>query len=138
MSRHQVHVATSIPYRPGRDVSSMSRPPGDYPMSRHPTLLPMSRHQSMSRRQLQLSPISATSRSYVATSLAATHVATSNDVATSIVHPETYCHLARSRHHFLVATSRSTRPGRDLITMSRPQEVLTHNEFFFSATLLKH
>ena len=30
-----------------------------------------------------------------------------------------------------VATSRPTKPGRDLIMMSRPQEVLTHNEFFF-------
>ena len=29
MSRHQFHVATSFPNRPGRDVSSMSRPPGD-------------------------------------------------------------------------------------------------------------
>ena len=28
--------------------------------------------------------------------------------------------------HFLVSTSRPTKPGRDLITMSRPQEVLTH------------
>ena len=29
MSRHQFHVATSFPNRPGRDVSSMSRPLGD-------------------------------------------------------------------------------------------------------------
>ena len=40
--------------------------------------------------------------------------------------PETHYNPARSRRHFLEATSRPTKPGRDLITMSRPQEVLTH------------
>ena len=46
-------------------------------------------------------------------------------------HPETYCNPARSRRHFLVATSRPTKPGRDLKSMLRPQHVLTHNDFFF-------
>ena len=31
-----------------------------------------------------------------------------------VAKPETYCNPARSRHHFLVATSRPTKPGRDL------------------------
>ena len=92
MSRHQVHVVTSILYKPGRDVSSMSRPPCREPPCCHPCrdLTLMSRHQF------------------------------------PLAKPETHCNPARSRRHFLVATSRSTRPGRDLITMSRPQEVLTH------------
>ena len=47
--RSWAHVATSLPCpvnRPGRDVTSMSRPPGGHPMSRHhigvatPSLLP--------------------------------------------------------------------------------------------------
>ena len=37
----------------------------------------------------------------------------------------------RSRLPSLVSTSRPAKPGRDLIPMSRPQEVLTHNELFF-------
>ena len=35
---------------------------------------------------------------------------------------------------FLVATSRPTTPGRDLISMSRPQQVLTCSPFFFFFT----
>ena len=38
-----------------------------------------------------------------------------------VAKPETYCNSARSRRHFLVVTSRSTKPGRDLNSMSRPQ-----------------
>ena len=67
-SRHQPHVATPIPNRPGRDVKMMSRPP---------TLSPMSRRQNDVATSSHLSLISATSRRHVATSLAATHVATS-------------------------------------------------------------
>ena len=45
--------------------------------------------------------------------------------------PKQVVRITRSRLPSLVATSCPTKPGRDLITMSRPQEVLTHNEFFF-------
>ena len=38
-----------------------------------------------------------------------------------VVQPENFCNPARSRHHFLVATSHPTKPGRDLKLMSRPQ-----------------
>ena len=81
-SRRQSHVATSwrlsdvatsfpcrdIPHcRPCRDVNMMSRPPALSPMSRRQHDVATSNHLSL---------ISATSRSHVATSLAATHVAT--------------------------------------------------------------
>ena len=77
----------------------------------------------------------------VATSHIATHVATSKMMSRPPIQPainprssnlRPTATQTRSRRHFLVATSRPTKPNCDLITMSRPQEVLTHNELFFS------
>ena len=108
--RRQFHVATSwrLTYvatsTPCRDLS-YCRPCRDLKM--------------MSRHQLPLSPISAMSRRHVATSLAATHVATSNMMSRHPIRPaasQPGCDV-----HFLVVTSRPTTPGRDLIMMSRPQ-----------------
>ena len=45
----------------------------------------------------------------------------SNWLKSQVVQPETYYNPARSRRHFLVATSCPTKPGRDLKSMSRPQ-----------------
>ena len=160
MSRHQLHLATSIPNKPGRDVKMMSRPPA---------LAPMLRRQNDVATSYHLSLIYATSRRHVATSLATSHVATSlatSHVATSlrcrdiktasimsrrqisVATPPRPLHVATSSpagHFllqlsqvatslFLVATSRPTTPGRDLISMSRPQQVLTCSPFFFFST----
>ena len=136
MSRHQFHVATSFPNRPGRDVSSMSRPPGDQPMSQHQfhvatSFLPtvgfpgrdaklqvttshtpthVATSKMMSRPQLSSAPFLLCRDSifffHVATSLAATHVATSiptgQNPRSSILRPTT------------------TQPGRDATSWSRP------------------
>ena len=120
----QTYVETStscrdlLHCRPCRDIKSMSR---------HPTLLPMSRPQNDVATSNQLSPIFATSRHPFSMSRPPLQPPMSrpqNDVATC---NPTCCNSARSRRQFLVATSRSTRLGRDLIT----QQLFF---FFFSAT----
>ena len=138
MSRHQFPTgqgATSVSCRDilktnlCRDIVFMSRPPRLMSMSRHPAqpshcrpcccpcrdLAMMSRHQACSAPFF-----------YVATSLADTHVVTSSPSGHFLLQ---LSQVATSL--FLVATSRLTTPGRDLISMSRPQQVLTCSLFFF-------
>ena len=69
MSRRQPHVATSIPNRPGHDVSCMSRPPRDLtyvatsnPCRDLPHCRPCRDLKNDVATSTQLSPISATSR----------------------------------------------------------------------------
>ena len=132
-SRHQNQVATLLTTNLCRDIKFMSRPRScqqwDFQvvtpksMSRPPTLSPMSRHQIH-----VTTPFLLNRTNEVATPNPQCPPATPKSQVTK---PETYCNPARSRRHLLVATSRPTIPGRDLITMSRPQEVLPHNDFFF-------
>ena len=121
MSRHQFYVATSfLPTVdfPGRDtkiqVATSLCSPHKTPLSRPKTLVATSNHhkaaRTMSRHQFD--------------------VATPRPVSPPAT-PKQVVHTTRSRLPSLVATSRPAKPGRDLITMSQPQEVLTHNKLFF-------
>ena len=112
MSRHQIGVATlprpiqvATP-KPGRD------PPGGYPMSRH--------------------------QIHVATPFLPTVGFPGRDTKNpgrDLLH----CHPCRdiismSRHRFRPTKADQVAtplPGRDLKSMSRPQQVLTHNELLF-------
>ena len=136
MSRRQNDVATSSLLshcHPCRDIQFMSR---------HQFLLAVSRHQNGVATPLQ-SPSVATSKMVSRPQVTSAPFLRRHDVAFPC-RDVSYCYPCRdlklmSRHpiqpaatqpdrdvHFLVATSRPTTPGRDLITMSRPQEVLTH------------
>ena len=150
-SRHQFHVTTSWRLNLCRDIKSMWRPP---------TLSPMSRHQIhvVTPFLPTVGFPGLDTKIQVATSHTATHVVTSTQLSPFLLrrdaifpcrdlkmmsrhqcqlakipgrHPETCCNPARSRRHFLVATSHPTKPGRDLKSMSRPQIGPLHLFFFF-------
>ena len=139
MSRHQFPTgqgATSVSCRDilktnlCRDIVFMSRPPRLMSMSRHPAQPSHCRPCCCPCRDIKpAQPLSSTLRRHVATSLADTHVATSSPSGHFLLQ---LSQVATSL--FLVATSRPTTPGRDLISMSRPQQVLTCSLFFFFFT----
>ena len=110
MSRHQVHVATSIPNRPGHDVNSMSRPP---------ILSPMSRHQSMSRRRF-----CPTKADQVATSIPCHDLLETNlcrDINFMSRPPTVF---PRSQHEFHVATK-----DPSVLTSARSRHQLLQSSF---------
>ena len=135
MSRHQIHVATSHTVA---HVATPFLPTVGFPGRDLPYCCPCRDLKNDVATSTQLSPISATSRRHFSMSrpllLLPLKMMSRHQFLWpkfQVVHPETYCNPARSRNHFLVATSRPTKPGRDLKSMSRPQQVLTHNNFFF-------
>ena len=135
-SRHQT---TTMQAEPCRDIKSVLRHHPGLSKSRHQnqvaTLLEatlcrdinfMSRHCFCPQWAFQV----ATPKIHVATSHTATHVATSYPCRDAVsAQPK----QTRSRLHFLVATSRptSTKPGRDLRLMSRPQNGPMTSLFFY-------
>ena len=136
------------------------------PMSRPPTLPPMSRHQSMSRLQFPTGQVATSipCRGLLKTNVCRDINFMSrppffhSEISKSRRQPPgrdlPHCYPCRdlkmmSRHPvqpaatqpgrnvpFLVATSRPTTPGRDLITMSQPQTGPNLQPFFFHATPL--
>ena len=140
-SRHQT---TTMQAEPCRDIKSVSRHHQGLSRSRHQnqvaTLLEailccdinfMSRHRFCPQWAFQV----ATPKIYIATSHTATHVATSYPCRDAVSAQQKQ---TRSRLHFLVATSlpTSTKPGRDLKSMSRPQNG-PMTSLFFSYLLLE-
>ena len=136
MSRHQIHVAT--PFLPtvgfpGRDAKIQ--------VATSHTATHVATSKMMSRHQLSSAPFQLRRDAiFPCRDLPCCHpchdlkmMSRHQYQLAKILgrHPKTYCNPARSRRHFLVATSRSTKPGRDLKSMSRPQQVLTHNDFYF-------
>ena len=138
MSRHQIHVATShtvahvATSNPCRDTvfahSGISRSRRQKPGRDLPHCYPCRDLKNDVATSTQLSPISATSRrhfSMLRPPLLPPMSRHQYQLAKILGrHPETYCNPARSRRHFLAATSHPTKPGRDLTsnqTRSRPQ-----------------
>ena len=116
MSRHQFHVATLFLHTmgfPGRDAKLQ--------VATSHTATHVATSKLMSRLQI----ISAPSLLRRDTIFPCRDLK-SNWPKFQVAKVGTFCNPTRSRRHFLVATSRPTKPGRDLITMSQPQKVLTH------------
>ena len=126
MSRHQIHVVT--PFLPtvgfpGRDAKSQ--------VATSYTATHVATSKMMSRHQLSSAPfLLRRDAIFPCRDLPCCHPC--RDLKMMLRHqyqlakipgrhPETYCNPARSRRHFLVATSRPTKPGLDLKSMSRPQ-----------------
>ena len=113
-SRHQNQVATLLEAILCRDINLMSR------------------HRFCSQWAFQV----ATPKIHVATSHTAIHVATSYSCREAVSAKPKYTRL---RLHFLVTTSCpiSTKPGRDLRSMSRPQNSPVTFVFFFFFQILQ-
>ena len=115
--------------KPGRDIKTRSRP--SWRLTYVAT--------SISCRDIASATVrfpGHDAKSQVATSHTTTHVATSYPCRNAVsAQPK----QTRSRLHFLVATSRpiSTKPGRDLRSMSRPQNSPMTSFFFFFFQILQ-
>ena len=161
MSRHQIHVATpflpTVGF-PGRDAKlqvatshtaayvATSKMMSRHQLSSAPFLLhrdaifpcrdlpcchPCRDLKMMSRHQAQPSQV-VTSKPGRDQPLFPLHNALVATSKTLVATPNLLSPIQPSRDvHFLVATSCPTKPSRDLKSMSRPQQVLTHNDFFF-------
>ena len=140
------YVATSTPCRDilktnlCRDIVFMSQPPRLMSMSRHQAqpshcrpcrdLTMMSRHQACSAPFLLRRDAILPCRDVLCSHLCRDLTMMSRHQA-ALKASNPVANPTRSRRPFLVATSRPTNPGRDLISMSRPPQVLTCNEIFF-------
>ena len=136
MSRHQIHVATShtvahvATSNPCRDTDSahsgISRSRHQKPGRDLPHCYPCRDLKNDVATLTQLSPISATLRRHFSMSrppLLPPMSLPQNDVPTSI--PTGQNPMSS------ILRPTATQPGRDATSWSLPQQVLTHNDFFF-------